>query len=93
MISASKSRILSFDNLSSLSVDDSDALCRISADGSFSEKTLYTDADEYVIKACRPIIINGVNNCAAQADLADRIIDVELKRINDKDVMTDDAIY
>ena len=92
MISASKSRILSFDNLSSLSVDDSDALCRISTDGSFSEKTLYTDADEYVIKACRPIIINGVNNCAAQADLADRIIDVELKRINDKDVVTDDDI-
>ena len=92
MISASKSRILSFDNLSSLSVDDSDALCRISTDGSFSEKTLYTDADEYVIKACRPIIINGVNNCAAQADLADRIIDIELKSINDKDVRTDDDI-
>jgi hypothetical protein len=93
MISARQSRIQSFDNLSGLTNEESDALCRLSTGGSYSVKENYSDGDEYVINACRPIIISGVNSSVIRGDLADRVLNVELERLpQDIGYISDDKI-
>ena len=56
-------------------------------------KENYSDGDEYVINACRPIIISGVNSSVIRGDLADRVLNVELERLpQDIGFISDDEI-
>jgi hypothetical protein len=58
MIAASNSHLLAFDNLSGLPAWLSDALCRLASGGSFAVRQLYTDDDEVLFQAARPILLN-----------------------------------
>jgi hypothetical protein len=40
----------------------SDALCRLASGGSFAVRQLYTDRDEVLFQAARPVILNGIEN-------------------------------
>src|SRR6185437_11944668 len=60
MIAANNSHLLAFDNLSGLPPWLSDALCRIASGGSFPVRRLYTDDEEVVFQAERPVILNGI---------------------------------
>src|SRR5215472_9519933 len=44
---------------------------------------LYTDQDE-VLFACRPIILNGIEDCIGRPDLADRAVFLALEAIPEK---------
>lgn len=81
MIAAKNSRILSFDNLSYLQPWFSDALCRLSTGGGFSTRMLYTDDEETIFDAQRPVIINGIEDVAARSDLIDRTLLIRLQAI------------
>jgi hypothetical protein len=85
MISASNSWCLSFDNLSDLKDWFSDALCRLATGGGLSTRELYSDADETILDAMRPVILNGIDSLVSRADLADRAILLELPRIGDNE--------
>ena len=74
MISARNSWILAFDNLSGLSDRMSDALCRLSTGGGLATRELYTDLDEIIFDARRPLILNGIETVANREDLRDRAI-------------------
>lgn len=74
MLAAGNSQVLSFDNLSSLPVWLSDALCRLSTGGSFATRALYHDDEEIVINATRPVILTGIEDLATRGDLLDRAI-------------------
>ena len=73
-IAATNSHVLAFDNVSGLPSWLSDALCRIASGGGFSTRQLYTDADEVLFDAQRPIVVNGIEDIVTRADLADRAI-------------------
>lgn len=80
-ISAINGHILAFDNLSSISGEISDALCRLSTGGGFSTRALYTDGDEVLFDGRRPIALNGINDVANRSDLADRVLAAKLETI------------
>ena len=80
-IAAANSSILCFDNLSSISPELSDALCRVSTGGGFSTRQLYSDDDEYLINVTRPIALNGIVDVASRSDLADRLQAAKLRTI------------
>jgi hypothetical protein len=79
MITARNSYTLSFDNLSSIPRGLSDALCRLSTGGGLSTRQLYSDVEEVLFDAIRPIILNGIGSIVSREDLADRSLFVELK--------------
>jgi hypothetical protein len=58
-IAANNGHALAFDNLSALPPWLSDALCRPASGGSFAVLQLYTDQDEVLFDAARPIILKA----------------------------------
>jgi hypothetical protein len=83
MIAANNGWIVSLDNLSSLPVWISDALCRLSTGGGFSTRQLYTDSDETLIEVQRPCILNGIEELACRGDLLDRSLILYLPTISE----------
>src|SRR5256884_6318218 len=71
MIAANNGYLLAFDNLSSLPVWLSDALCRLASGGSFAVRQLYTDAEEILFQAARPILLNGIQEGVTRPDSRD----------------------
>ena len=80
-ISANKSWVLNFDNLSGLSPWLSDAFCRVSTGGGLATRTLFTDDSEKLFRLKRPLILNGISDIATRHDLADRALIVSLPPI------------
>lgn len=85
MIAASNGWFCVFDNLSRVPPWLSDALCRLSTGGGFATRELYTDGDEKIFDAQRPVILNGIEELATRADLADRAILLTLPTIDEVD--------
>ena len=50
----------------------SDALCRLATGGSFAVRQLYTDDEEVLFEATRPILLNGIEDVISRPDLGDR---------------------
>jgi hypothetical protein len=73
-ISANSRHIVAIDNLSGMTADQSDALCRLATGGGFSHRTLHTDADETVVEFVKPQILNGIDSIATRGDLLDRAL-------------------
>ena len=84
-ITAKNSHVVAFDNLSHLQDWLSDAMCRLSSGAAFSTRALYSDDEEYLFSAKRPIVMNGIEEIAVRGDLLDRLILVTLNRIPTRD--------
>src|SRR5947209_3340901 len=84
VIAANNSHVLAFDNLSGLPHAPSDAFCRLATGASFGLRQLYTDADEVLFQAARPILLNGIEDVISRPDLADRAIFLTLPPIADR---------
>jgi hypothetical protein len=61
----------------------SDALCRLASGGSFAVRQLYTDDDEVLFQAARPLLVNGIEDVITRPDLADRAIFLTLPPVPD----------
>jgi hypothetical protein len=83
-ISATASHVQAFDNISGVISSMSDPLCRLATGGAFASRQLYTNTDEVVLQAVRPVILSGISNVISRADLADRSISATLGSITDK---------
>ena len=83
-IAANNGWIVSLDNVSRLSPWLSDALCRLSTGGGFATRELYSDSDEAIFDAMRPVMLNGIEEVASRADLLDRGVMVSLPSIPDR---------
>jgi hypothetical protein len=83
MIAANNGYLLAFDNLSNLPAWLSDALCRLASGGSFAVRQLYTDDDEMLFRAARPLLVNGIEDVITRPDLADRSIFLTLPPVAD----------
>jgi len=84
VLAATNGWIVVLDNLSHLPLWLSDALCRISTGGGFATRELYSDDEEVLFAATRPIILTGIEALATRGDLADRAIVVNLPAIPDE---------
>jgi transcriptional regulator of aromatic amino acid metabolism len=84
-IAARHSQVLAFDNISEMSAEMSDALCRLSTGGSFGTRRLYRNEEQVILTASNPVIMNGIENVVTRLDLADRAIVVRLTPIGRKD--------
>jgi hypothetical protein len=80
-IAANNGHVLAFDNCSGLQAWISDTLCRLATGGGFAVRQLYTDQDEILFDATRPIILNGIEDIVTRPDLADRAIFLQLQPI------------
>lgn len=83
MIAATHGWCLAFDNLSRLAPWFSDAICRLATGGGFGTRELYTDEDEVLFDAQRPVLLNGIEELATRGDLLDRALLFDLPAIPD----------
>jgi putative DNA primase/helicase len=81
MITASNSHLLVFDNVRTLSVEMSDALCQLATGGGSRTRTLYTNSEETLVHVTKPCILNGIDDVASQPDLVSRCLLMELPTI------------
>jgi hypothetical protein len=73
--------VLAFDNVSGLPAWISDTLCRLATGGGFAVRQLYSDQDEVLFDAARPVILNGIEDIVTRPDLADRAVFLTLEPI------------
>jgi hypothetical protein len=92
-IAANNGHLLAFDNVSGLPYWLSDALCRIATGGGFATRQLYTDTDEVLFDAARPIVLNGIEDIITRPDLADRAIFLSLDPIRDGQRKTERELW
>lgn len=92
-ISASNSWIICFDNVSIISEWLSDALCRLSTGGGFATRTLYSNRDETLFYAKRPLMFNCIEYAIRRSDLIDRIISINLKTIPDDERIPENKFW
>jgi hypothetical protein len=86
------SHVVAVDNLSTLPDWLSDALCRASTGDGDVRRRLYTDGDLHVISFRRVVILNGIDLGAVRDDLADRLVTVDLHRIEESARARDDDL-
>jgi hypothetical protein len=83
-IAANNGWICGFDNLSSLWPKLSDDLARLSTGAGFGTRKLYEDDEEQLFDACRPVLLNGIEDVITRPDLLDRAITLHPPRIDDR---------
>jgi len=83
LVSATNNHVVVLDNLSGLSQDMSDALCRLSTGGAMDFRKLYSNFEQVLIDIQRPVIVNGIDDIATRPDLAERSLILNLPIITD----------
>ena len=92
LIAATNGLVVGFDNLSHLSPWLSDALCRLASGGGLSKRQLYTDAEEVLLDAQRPVLLTGIEAVLTRGDAIDRALMIELAKIPDAERRTEEDI-
>jgi hypothetical protein len=92
-IAAHNSHVLAFDNLTGLPPWLSDTLCRLTSGGAFAVRQLYTDHNEVMFTAARPVILNGIEDVVTRPDLADRAVVLTLDAITDQQRRPENALW
>jgi hypothetical protein len=69
-----------FDNLSHLPEELADAACRLATGGGFGGRQLYSDHDEAIFDATRPLVFNAIPELGtARPDFLDRALIIEFR--------------
>jgi hypothetical protein len=91
-IAATNSHLIAIDNLSEVSAQLSDSLCRLSTGGSFRTRRLYSDNEELLFTFVSPIILTGIGDIPTRSDLLDRCLLIHLERLEtyrDEDLLSE----
>ncbi len=84
-----------FDNISKLTKEQSDKICRACSGTAMTKRRLYTDEDEHINKFQNAISLNGINPVPQEPDALDRSLLHESRRIprekrrTEKDLFSD----
>ena len=90
---ARNSWLVSFDNLSRLPEELADAACRLATGGGFGGRQLYSDHDEAIFDATRPLVFNAIPDLGtASPDFLDRALIVEFLSIT-PEIRRDEAQF
>jgi hypothetical protein len=91
-VAARNNWCLAYDNLSHVSEWLSDAFCRLSTGGAFGTRKYYSDNEETLLSAKRPVILNSITGVITRPDLQDRAIVVEAPYIEDENRRSEEDI-
>ena len=72
MISAVNNHVVTLENVSSMPAWLSDDLAALATGSGLSKRALFKDAEECILHAQRPILINGISGVVTRPDLLDR---------------------
>ncbi len=90
---AAGSWVVGLDNLSTISPWFSDSLCRaVTGDGDVRRR-LYTDGDLQVFAFRRCVVFNGIDLAGLRGDLVDRMLQVDLARIDDTERVEESEMW
>ena len=78
----SKNHMTVFDNISRISWQASDILCRASTGGAFMSRELYKDDSDIIRKLHQPVVLNGLYQLGVANDLISRSMFFELEEID-----------
>jgi hypothetical protein len=81
MVMAANNWLLCFDNVSDFSNRMSDAFCMVATQGALASRELYTDGNEFVLQALRPMAMNGIPDLGDRGDFLSRCMKVTLDPI------------
>ncbi len=81
VIAAKNHWVVAFDNLSGISPELSDGLCRLATGGGLGTRKLYTNDEESLFDVQRPVMGNGIDEFATRSDLLDRSILIQLPEV------------
>ena len=84
---------LFFDNVSYISEEQSDILCKAITGGGHTKRELYSDDDDIIYNFIRCIGINGINLVTTRPDLLERSLLLELERIEPAERKTEKELY
>ena len=92
---ANKHAILHYDNIDSREItpEVSNAICRITSGQSLATRALFTNDEDVIFKGRRSVMLNGIGKLAERADLLDRCIIFNMKRISEGNRMTEAEIF
>jgi hypothetical protein len=80
-VQAQHCHLVVLDNVSAITPDISDVLCRLSTGGEYGARRLYSDLDEVTVQLYRPCAMNGIGAIIERSDLMDRCWPVGLKAL------------
>jgi hypothetical protein len=78
---------LAFENVSKLPNAMSDYLCRLATGGAVRLRALFKDSDETLLRATRPVMMEGITNFIVRPDLMDRAIILEPETLTDRQAL------
>jgi hypothetical protein len=83
-IAAYNSWLPAYDNMLSLLGEIADVISRLSTGTGYGKRQLRTDADQFIMRACRPLIINGIlPEMVERPDIIDRAMVLELTALHE----------
>jgi putative DNA primase/helicase len=88
-VEATNTYVMAFDNVSHISAEISDMLCRASTGSAYAARTLHTDTQRTVMHLRNPIVFNGIPEFVERADLVNRMIGIRLRLMSDTERETE----
>jgi hypothetical protein len=93
LVSAMSAHVVALDNLSGLSPEMSDALCRLATGGGHDARKLFTDDEQVLVDLERPVIVNGIDDIATRPDLGERSLILNLPTLTHANHKDDAALH
>ena len=84
LIAAKNNHIFAIDNVSNISKNQSDWICRLATNSGFTTRKLFTDSEESTMFLSRPLVLNGINDIVNRPDLIDRTLVINLPQISEE---------
>ena len=84
MIRGTEGQLLWFDNVSEITQEMSDAICRLTGGAALTRRTLYSNSGETVFRAKRPVIITAIHDVVKEHDLLDRTLRCDLPPLTNR---------
>lgn len=81
---AAENHVLAFDNISNISPNFSDSICKISTGDNQIIRKLYTTNSSMTLSMKKVLILNGIPEMTKRADLVSRSVKISLKKIENR---------
>lgn len=92
-IAAGNGWLICLDNLSYIPDWLSDALCCLATGGGFATRELYSNDEEAIFDARRPVLLTSIEDVVRRGDLLDRAVTVELEPIPEHGRRTEAELF